>query len=108
MQAVRSVAWAAARAVSAARAGVLPAAALRAPAAGSGRSRVAAGTLGSRALVMGRAAGLLTGGMRGLLPLGAVLPPALAPQRVLLGWEQTRSMRHGQRRGKLGRSAKER
>jgi hypothetical protein len=60
----------------------------------------------------GALVGLSVGAMRG--PFALMSPasfaqhkPSIAGHRVL-GWEQTRSMRHGQRRGKLGRSATDR
>jgi hypothetical protein len=60
-------------------------------------------TVGSRNLRMGGTIGVM-GTFPGIFSFGLVAPPVLAPQR-LLGWQQTRSMRHGQRRGKLGRSS---
>jgi len=64
------------------------------------------GAVASRSLMMGRTVGVM-GGLRGTFALGPIMQPSLIPQS-LLGWEQTRSMRHGQRRGKLGRNSSER
>lgn len=104
MQAVRS---AAASARSLFTAAPRPAFAASSPLLQNSSSRSTVGNRGaSRNLMMGRTMGVM-GGLRGTFALGPFAMPSLTPQS-LLGFEQTRSMRHGQRRGKLGRNSTER
>ena len=66
---------------------------------------VLGGTIADGRGLMTRSNFGLMGGLHSKFALGPVVQPWLAPQ---MGVEQTRGMRHGQRRGKLGLSSKKR